>query len=286
MKFENLVKDINAVLENPNHEVSEDNLEILMEDIKEGIRSSLEARKTKSKSSLWASKIGLPLRRLWFDTHSPEPITASNKMTFLYGTLIESLMVFLAREAGHDVTEEQRRVEMDGVSGKKDCRIDGVTTDVKSASSFSFKKFASGDFLAGDDTVDPFGYKAQLGFYMKADNDQEGAFLVVNKENGEMCTNVLSLEHDVPDVNLKIEQAKVCLESDNPPIEFCYPAETRGKSGNHVLHKLCTFCPHKFKCWADCNDGKGLIEYQYARETVYFTKLVKEPRGYGSDDPA
>ena len=42
-----------------------------------------------------------------------------------------------------------------------DCKIDGIVTDVKSASSFGFKKFKDGQ-LAIDD---PFGYIDQIKAY-------------------------------------------------------------------------------------------------------------------------
>lgn len=120
---------------------------------------------------------------------------------------------------------------------------------------------------------------------MKDAFDEEGAFLVVNKESGELCSVILSQKHgDVPDVNLKIEQARVAIEKEHPPVEKCYEDVPRNKSGNRVLHKLCTFCPHKFKCWKDANDGKGLVEHEYANETVFFTKIVRDPRGKNYDN--
>lgn len=282
-KFTSLIDDIYSILdETSEHEVSEDNLEVLAENIKEHLRKSLGGRRKENKPVLRASKLGLPLRRLYFDIHNPKPVKPSDTLRFLYGNLLEELILFLAREANHNVEDEQKQVKVNGVVGHKDARIDGVTTDVKSASSFSFKKFANGEFLLDDKEGDPFGYKAQLGFYMKASEDTEGAILVVNKESGELCSVLLSQEHgDVPDVLEKIEKAQLALENETPPTQYCYSDEPRGKSGNRVLHKLCTFCPHKFECWKDANDGKGLIEHEYANERVYFTKLVREPKQYG-----
>jgi hypothetical protein len=279
-KFKDLIKDIYSLLENPEFEISEDNLEVFSEQVKDHLRDFAGGRlKTSARSTnkLRASKLGLPPRRLWYDIHSPEPVTASDKIRFLYGNLLESLVLLFAKEAGHEVTDEQRRVEVDGIIGHMDCKIDGTTVDVKSASSFSFKKFANGEFLLDDKEADPFGYKSQLGFYMKKDADEKGAFLVINKESGEL-TSVILNQLDVPDINLKIEQSRINLERDFPPPEKCYDDEARGKSGNRTLHKLCTFCPHKHKCWNDSNDGKGLIEHEYAFGKVYFTKLVRDPR--------
>jgi len=285
-QFQDLIKDINNFLENPESEISEDGLHEFMTNMEATIRDAFSGKRRnrqKEEKKLVASNIGLPRRRLWYAMRTPAEerpqLTAQTRMTFLYGSIVENLVLFLAKETGHDVTEEQKRIVVNGVSGKKDCRIDGLVTDVKSASSFSYKKFANGDFLMNkDDQADPFGYKYQLGLYMEDANDQEGAFLVINKENGDMTAVMLDRGFDIPDVNHKIEQARIDIEKDTPPPEKCYPEIPRGKSGNHVLHRLCTFCEFKHKCWEDANDGKGLIEHQYSDGKAYFTRLVKEPQ--------
>ena len=284
-QFRDLIKDINDFLENPEAELSEDGLQELLANLEATFRDAFGGRKknySNKEPKLVASNLGLPPRRLWYALKTLKedrtPLAGPSKLNFLYGSIIENLIICLAKETGHYVTEEQKRVEIDGVSGKKDCRIDGMVTDVKSASSFSFKKFASGEFLLGDETNDPFGYKYQLGFYMKEANDKEGAFLVVNKENGQLASVILDEAFDVPDVSKRIDEAKAVIERDTPPEEKCYPEVPRGKSGNHVLHRLCTFCDFKHTCWKDANDGKGLIEHKYSDGMAYFTRLVKEPQ--------
>jgi hypothetical protein len=39
----------------------------------------------------------------------------------------------------------------------------------------------------------------------------------------------------------------------------------------------CSWCPHKFECHKDANDGQGLRVFNYAKGPVYFTKIVSEP---------
>ncbi len=284
-QFRDLIKDINDFLENPEAELSEDGLQELLANLEATFRDAFGGRKknySNKEPKLVASNLGLPPRRLWYALKTLKedrtPLTGPSRLNFLYGSIIENLIICLAKETGHYVTEEQKRVEIDGVSGKKDCRIDGMVTDVKSASSFSFRKFNTGEFLLGDDTNDPFGYKYQIGFYMMEDNDKEGAFLVVNKENGQLTSVILDAAFDVPDVSKRIDEAKAVLERDTPPDEKCYPEVPRGKSGNHVLHRLCSFCDFKYQCWKDANDGKGLIEHKYSDGMAYFTRLVKEPQ--------
>ena len=43
------------------------------------------------------------------------------------------------------------------------------------------------------------------------------------------------------------------------------------------IHRGCSYCPHKFVCHSDSNDGQGLRGFRYAKGVVYFTKVVKEP---------
>lgn len=284
-KFNSLIKDIYKTLENPDFEISEDNLSVFLENLGSLIRDSWGGSEKSKKygdrrSKLYASIYGLPPRRLWFTANTPrseKPVKGSDQIRFLYGNILEELVLLLAKEAGHEVTSEQKRVEINGVSGKIDSRIDGMLTDVKSASKFSFNKFQDGSFLTDED-MDPFAYKYQLGLYMDQDKDQEGAFLVINKETGELVSLVLDNGFDIPDVHLRIEQAKAVVERDSPPTEKCYPEVPSGKSGNMILNKICSFCDFRDRCWSDCNDGKGLIKHGYSSGEVYFSKLVKPPR--------
>jgi hypothetical protein len=73
---------------------------------------------------------------------------------FLYGDTLEVLLLFLAKESGHEVTHEQYEVEADGVKGHTDAVIDGVPVDCKSASPSAYAKFENGQFVFDD----PFGY--------------------------------------------------------------------------------------------------------------------------------
>ena len=107
------------------------------------------------------SNIGRDDRYLWNVVNNAdveEELTPNTHVKFMYGHLIEELFLFLTRLSGHEVTDEQKKCEVNGITGSMDCKIDGVVTDVKSVSSFGFKKFKDGS-LAYDD---PFGYVAQI----------------------------------------------------------------------------------------------------------------------------
>ena len=59
----------------------------------------------------------------------------------MFGDILEELLLFLAKEAGHTVTGQQDTLSISGVNGHRDAIIDGRLVDVKSASSYSFRKF-------------------------------------------------------------------------------------------------------------------------------------------------
>ena len=172
----------------------------------------------------------------------------------------------------HKITDEQKEVEINGIKGHMDCKIDGEVVDIKSASGFSFSKFSKG-LLAEDD---PFGYLSQLAAYEHAEGTNEGGFLVINKETGELCFYQPE-ELDKPNVKQKIKDLKHKLTLVNPP-DFCYSPIPEGKSGNMRLPKNCTYCPHKFECHKDSNNGEGLRTFKYSKGLMYFTEVVKKPK--------
>ena len=78
--------------------------------------------------------------------------------------MIEELVLSLAKASGHKVEGEQSKLNVHGVKGHRDAVIDGMTVDVKSCSSYAYKKFKEGKLK--DD--DPFGYISQLSSYVYA----------------------------------------------------------------------------------------------------------------------
>ena len=98
----------------------------------------------KKQGMLRMSVLGKPPRQLWYDRFSPKKYMAGDdslNLKFLYGHILEHLVLFLAELAGHKIEDQQKKVEIDGITGHIDSKIDGEICDVKSASSFSFKKF-------------------------------------------------------------------------------------------------------------------------------------------------
>ena len=254
--------------------MTEENMDVFLNNIKEAMLAwNTPPVKTDKEGQLRMSVLGKPPRQLWYDKHSPKERRdddAGLNLKFLYGHIIEHLVLYLAELAGHKIEDQQKKVEIDGITGHIDSKIDGEICDVKSASPFSFKKFQSGE-IVGDD---PFGYHAQLSGYETAMGTKAGGFLVVDKSSGDICFYKPD-DMAKPNVKSLIKTLKSTLEQDTPP-EKCYDYKTE-KNGNKTLATGCMFCPHKWECHADANSGKGLRVFKYSNKNVMLAEVVKQP---------
>lgn len=274
-----LPEDIYKLLDDDNdHEVSEENVKWAGDIFMDLLRSRLAKREqVKGEDVLRFSSLGKKDRQVWYAANKPETaekLPGKTKFKFLYGDLIEVLLLFLAKEAGHDVQDAQLEVEEDGVKGHIDARIDGVLVDVKSASSYSYEKFKSGGYLFDD----PFGYVQQLSGYAHKVGTEQAGFLVADKVHGDICYVPLSRE----DIRAnppkpRIDHLRTVISSSVPPSR-CYDTVPEGKSGNKKLGVGCSYCPYKDDCWSDANNGKGLRKFFYSRGPVWLTTVKKEPK--------
>ena len=226
--------------------------------------------------TLRMSNIGKGARQLWYDKRygREENLPPYTIFKFIYGDLIESLLLFLSRVSGHSVKDRQAKVVIDGITGSIDADIDGVTVDVKSASNHAFRKFANGTLKEDD----PFGYVEQLAGYCEG-RETDGAFLAANKETGHIAYLPISREELRGAVNVRerVAYLKTAVESDVEP-ERCYSDEEEGKSGNRALGVNCSYCSHKERCWADANGGLGLRTFLYSSGPKFLTKVTREPQ--------
>lgn len=274
-----LPEDIYRLLDDDtNHEVSEENVEWAGEVFKDLLRRRLQKREVKTgEEVLRFSILGKKDRQIWYQANKPETgekMPGKQNFKFLYGDVLEVLLLFLSKEAGHDVQNTQKGVEEDGVKGSIDAEIDGVLVDVKSASSYSFEKFKSGSYLFDD----PFGYVSQLSGYACALAHKRAGFLVADKVHGDIAYVELDsayLKGNPP--GPRISHLRGVINTAAPP-ERCYDTVAEGKSGNQKLGVGCSYCPFKEDCWKDANDGKGLRKFFYSRGPVWLTTVKKEPR--------
>ena len=275
--LDTLVQDIYEVIEVLNEDEAIDIPEDMYEQFGRDMEDALRHWATpveRPKNGLRMSNIGRPLRRLWYDLNTEqekEQIDAPTFIKFLYGHLLEVLLLFFVRLAGHIVESEQKEVTVSGIKGHMDSVIDGEVIDVKTASGYAFKKFKDGTLAQNDS----FGYLSQLAGYEKAEKTNNGGFLVMNKETGEL-TVFIPDDLEKPNITHRIKEVKQAVKRKTPP-EYCYPPIPDGVSGNMKLPRDCTWCPHKFECHKDANDGQGLRTFEYAKGRVYLTQVEKLP---------
>jgi len=279
MELNTLVPDIYKHLESLSDGVplplTEAEIDKTVADMKEALMSWATPRDRDQKFTVRMSNVGKPARQLWYEKRDPQGrggIDGATQIKFLYGHLLEEIVLMLVRMAGHKVTDEQKEVVVDGIVGHMDCKINGEVVDVKTASRFAFNKFKEGR-LAQDD---PFGYLGQLAGYEEAEGTDKGGFLVLNKESGELCMYVPD-DLDKPNIKASISKLLSALDLDEPP-ELCYPPVPDGKKGNMKIAKGCNWCKYKHECFKDSNCGQCLRAFKYSNGMSYLTEVVVEPK--------
>lgn len=251
------------------HEPNEDNIQAFGEIVKEVVRTALKEREPVD-DPLRFSSLGKPDRQLWYmaKKEEGEALTSKTYFKFLYGHVIEALILFLAKEAGHKVEREQEEIEVNGVKGHIDAIIDGITVDVKSASPFAYKKFENGKIFEDD----PFGYIQQISGYANVLTPEVGgAFLAFDKVHGDITILPVgtSITKDYEPLE-RINHLREVIASETMPPR-CYPDVEDGKSGNRKLGTNCSYCPFKHKCW------EGLTGYYYSSGPRWLTQVRREP---------
>lgn len=227
--------------------------------------------------TLRMSNIGRPLRQLWYELHEypAEKLSGQVHFKFLYGHLIEAIVICLAKASGHVIEREQEEVEVNGIKGHIDGVCDGVLFDVKSASPYSFKKFEDKSLLLEGN--DPFGYIGQLSGYARP-IALPAAFIAVNKVLGDITVLDVPQERiDAYDITRRIETVRGAIASPDVP-DRCYSDEPDGKSGNRKLSVGCSYCAYKEGCWSDANGGRGLQVYVYSTGPRFLTNVAREPK--------
>jgi hypothetical protein len=277
---DNLVADIYKLMESKDADPSVDvekEIEKFGEGVKALMRTEFGRKKREDNRKLRLSNIGRTDKYLWnhFNGTEKEEIQPHTYVKFMYGHLIEEMLIFLTRMAGHTVTNEQKVCKVNGIVGHMDCSIDGVVTDVKSASSFGFKKFKDGS-LAFDD---PFGYIDQIKAYAHAEGETKFGWLAMDKANGHLTY----LKYDLEDkqspvyeilkapITERIEHVKKLVEQPEPT-EWCTQPVPDGKSGNTKLSIGCSYCQFKDHCYPN------LRVFNYAYGPKYLVNVVNEPR--------
>lgn len=223
------------------------------------------------------SSLGTPChRKLWYKvnkTDLAQPLRPNALLKFFFGDMIEELALCIAQQAGHTVVGQQDLMEAHGIKGSRDCVIDGMTVDVKSASPYSFKKFKEGNLREQD----PFGYISQLSSYVYAAKDDplvtkktHGAFLVIDKVNGHICLDVYDFTNEIKVKEAEINTIKEVVDNNIPPDRGFNDEPQSKTSPNKKLCMECSYCEFKKACWP------GLRAFAYSNGPVFLTDVRKE----------
>ena len=280
MSTDTLIEDIYQMIDTK--EISDGvDVDKIVDDFGKNMKKILKNNITEhefDRRKLRMSNIGKQDRQLWYsyNGYEGEKLMPHTRIKFLYGHLIEEMILALAKLAGHQVTDEQKRAEVEGIKGSMDCKIDGIVTDVKSSSPYGFKKFKDGSLLNDD----PFGYVDQIKGYAYSEGDTEVGWLVMDKTNGHLTY----LKYDMADesqwywtkLNLmsiddRIRHIKKTVKSKTAP-KRCYSLVPDGKSGNMKLGVGCRYCAYKHECWGD-----NLRTFIYANGPRFLVETVNVP---------
>jgi hypothetical protein len=272
-----VVQDIYALMESKDADPSVDveaEIEKFGEGVKALMRTEFGRKKREDNRKLRLSNIGRTDRYLWnhFNGTDGEKLLPHTYIKFMYGHLIEEMLLFLTRMAGHTVTDEQKVCKVEGVVGHMDCKIDGVVTDVKSASSFGFKKFKDGSLV--DD--DSFGYIDQIKAYAHDCGETQVGWLTMDKANGHLTYLKYDLENTDSEklkepIVARVKHIKQLVEGDEPT-EYCYDPVPDGKSGNMKLAIGCSYCQFKEHCYPN------MRVFKYSFGPKFLVDVVNEPR--------
>lgn len=246
---------------------------ILGQEMAERVATKFSLEERQGNHYLRPSNLGSCIRKVWYGVHSvpEEELPPEVRVKFLFGDLIESLILALAEAAGHTVEARQAEATLFGVSGHIDAIIDGTLVDVKSASTISYSKFA-GHLSSNDDS---FGYLRQLGFYLEAlqqdsrlVDKSRAAFLVVDKTLGKVCLDL----HPYQSIDWEtlITEKQFILAQEKTPSRPYLP-EADGKSGNLKLGVTCSYCSFHHACYSN------LRTFLYSSGPRYLTHVVRVP---------
>lgn len=231
-------------------------------------------------ANLRMSNLGQPCdRKLWYSlqvwaNEYKEVLAPYTLNKFIFGDIIEAWTLGLIRASGHKLEGLQTSMTLNGIKGSRDCVIDGMTVDVKSASTMGMAKFRNNGLLDSD----PFGYLSQLSSYVAAGKDDpvvtfknHGAFVAIDKQFGHIEVDIYDMTDLVARKPAEVEEKKAMVKQPDAPAR-AFSDVPDGKSGNRKLGTQCSYCEYKKVCFP------GLKTYVYSNGPRYLTRIVREPK--------
>ena len=248
--------------------VSLPNLSQFATDCEESARKQLSRERGDFRIRM--SGLGRPLCQQVLEKHGiKEEMNYNALFRFFFGDLTEAALMLVMREAGVDIVDFQKAVDLtiDGVlvKGTLDVIIrdelgQEKVWDVKSASDWAYKYKFTG--MGGYDKLkedDPFGYVMQGFLYAESVGLPFGGWIVVNKSDGQVAmVDVPDWSEDDKAEYLEDAKKRVRFLS-NPEVKPFKPykpeAETYKRdgviidTGNKLLPRECNLCGYRYHCW-------------------------------------
>lgn len=261
------------------------------------VRQVMEDRGEVKPGTLRGSNAGPCARKIAYGYLGAEPngkeIDARAKLTFLTGDLLEVVLVALIKLVGIQTEgtclDEGGQQDLwfdagngilvpghpDGILPVQEGLSERTLLEIKSASDYTFKhKFEKGII---DD-----GYKLQHNVYLAALGLEQGVFVAINKNSGEITEVWTERDDDYVEWACANYQAAVASTLDSLPPRYsdndAYGPKIDKRTGSTVLAPLCTYCSWRDTCWPDLD-----VEVKYGRPVFYITAM---PEDYEEDDLA
>ena len=240
--------------------VSLSSLDAFVEECKEAAKRQLSREKGAWRIRM--SGIGRPVCQQILDKRGiREEMEYNSMFRFLFGDFTESILMLVMREAGVDIVDYQKPVELEIAGHKVKGTLDVIIRDevgvekvwdIKSASDWAFKnKFTNYGGYEKMKEDDPFGYLMQGFLYSEASGLPFGGWIVVNKSSGEVAV-VEAADWSGEDkkhyLQLAENRIQILAQDDPEFVRIKDVFETHKKdgtvirTGNKVLARQCQLC--------------------------------------------
>ena len=210
-----------------------------------------------------ASTCGHPCLRYLFYRRHPDHWEYASRYSvdtmfiFWNGEQTERSVIGLLADAGYVITNQQQYFfdKALDLSGKLDCEIDNIPTEIKALQGYVWDKInTSDDFLRFPDSQYWYrNYFHQLNMYLYLSNKEIGQFVLFNKSNGKVKNIPFSLNWDMADdIATRLGIVNEALKKNLLP-----PLVKQGNtnSGNVDICPKCSFYAH---CAPPLNYGEGV----------------------------
>ena len=207
-----------------------------------------------SRPTLRLSSLGKCIKQQAFNVldYPKKPLNARAKMTFLFGDVVEAIVVALAKSSGVNLHSEQKEVDFYGVKGHIDGIIDDDTLfECKSMSPFGYDRFIRN----GIDNQG--GYISQCQAYMHGLGLKQACLVVVNKATGHIAEQIIKpnqsyIDNLISNIDTisSLREGNITLDQ-LPRIDTIEETYYKKKTGNLKLDWRCSYCDYIDYCWKD-----------------------------------